>query len=136
MSELATVEINYYKSRGYKWASDNAVYIELTNDKGYRVRVYRSNGTTESLPPLEGLMEYIAVKDLEEGMMVDLADDTYADPDGDNTLLANQYVEVAEIEEETPNCFGVTFTSFECIGFPPDHKIKVVAKSLEELETI
>jgi hypothetical protein len=81
-------------------------------------------------------MQELAIKDLKEGMLIDLEYDEFADPNGDNSLLANQYLEVAEIEEETPDCIAVHICSFDTVGFPPNHKVKVVANNYEELEKL
>lgn len=68
----------------------------------------------------------VAVKDLRPGDRVDLEGDMYANPDDPNTICSFEYLEVAAIEAETPGCWRVDIESFDSVGFPPDHMLKVV----------
>lgn len=65
------------------------------------------------------------VKDLLPGMLVDLENDEYADPNQDNTLFECEYMEVFEVEEETDDCIAVSFNGQNIIGFPPNHEVNV-----------
>lgn len=64
-------------------------------------------------------------------MKVDLAEDPYADPKGEDGYLANQYIWVAAVEPETPDCTLVRFENHYAVGFPPDHIVKVYGLSIE-----
>lgn len=58
--------------------------------------------------------------------MADLAKDPYADPGGENRLLAEQAVSIEGVEVETEDCVRVGFTDFDAVGFPPRHTITIV----------
>ncbi len=73
---------------------------------------------------MNNLNEFVAVKDLKEGMTVDLEGDEFADPNNDSITLEHLYQEVHDVIRETPNCVLVTF-DFDAVGFPPDHEIFV-----------
>lgn len=75
----------------------------------------------------------VAVRDLKVGDMVDLQDDPYADKNH-NPFLECEYVIVAKIESETPDCVAVWFEGFDCVGFPPDHQLKVGGHDSEYTE--
>jgi hypothetical protein len=65
------------------------------------------------------------VKDLRPGDIFDAYGDKYADPDKDPAnIYAYEYVEVHEVERETPDCVGVFGEGFAC-GFPPEHEVWV-----------
>ncbi len=73
---------------------------------------------------MNNLNEYVAVKNLKEGMIVDLEGDEFADPCNNNVLLQHLYQEVHDVVRETPNCLLVYF-DFDAVGFPPDHEVFV-----------
>lgn len=66
----------------------------------------------------------VAVHDLQPGDKLDLEGDLIADPRGEEPALANEYVVVAGVEEETADCIRVDGDNFAC-GFPHDHRVKV-----------
>ncbi len=59
------------------------------------------------------------------GDIVDLEADKYADPDHDNVLLQCEYVEVGFVDQETPQCVVIGFESFDHVGFPTHHMLRV-----------
>jgi hypothetical protein len=67
----------------------------------------------------------IAVNRLEEGDLVDLENDPFADPNGTNELFAMELSEVCDIDNETPLCTVIYFDNFTC-SFPPEHKVETV----------
>ena len=67
------------------------------------------------------------VKDIKIGDRLDLAGDNYADPDNSNTFFECQYVEVTDLENETPNCICI-YTEAGAFGMPPDHLVKLPDK--------
>jgi hypothetical protein len=66
--------------------------------------------------------------DLVSGDSIDLEDDKYADPDGDNPYYESNYVIVDAIELETPGCVRVDFEGSSSVGFPPEHELKVLER--------
>ena len=60
------------------------------------------------------------------GQVVDLEGDRYAETADGAEVLAYEYVEVADVERETPDCVRVDFEGFDSIGFPAGHLLKVV----------
>ena len=69
--------------------------------------------------------ELVKVEELAENDMVDLAGDIYADPDN-SPDFEMEYVTVAEVEQETPECVTVSFEGFDLVGFPVGHLIPVI----------
>ena len=63
--------------------------------------------------------------ELQPGDMVDLEGDTYADPKHDHVAFEFEYQTVETVERETPDCVAVWFEGFDCVGFPPDHRVIV-----------
>lgn len=61
----------------------------------------------------------------EAELMVDLAGDKYADPDGDNPVFEDLYAEVIGVTKETPECIVVHFEGMPSVGFPVYHQLKV-----------
>lgn len=68
----------------------------------------------------------INAKDLKVGMRIDLEGDEFADPEGGNTILQNEYAEVAAVDIETENCVCI-YAHNITVGFPVEHKIKLNA---------
>lgn len=66
-----------------------------------------------------------AAKDVQVGDLVDLEGDRYADPDSDNVALQYLYLEVGAVEQETPECVLISFESFDAVGFPTNHELRV-----------
>lgn len=66
-------------------------------------------------------------RELKEGDKVDLENDCFADPKGENVSYQFEYAIVASIEMETAKCVLVHFHSTPSVGFPPDHKLEVCA---------
>ena len=56
------------------------------------------------------------------GDMVDLENDPYVTS---NPMLASTLLTVAAVDRETDTCVAVWFEGFDCVGFPPDHVLKV-----------
>lgn len=65
-------------------------------------------------------------KNVKVGDLVDLEGDEYADPGNDQPYLQDQYVEVIEVEQETPECVLIAFEGYGLVGFPTLHKLNVV----------
>ncbi len=65
------------------------------------------------------------VRDLQIGQRVDLENDPWADPLGDNPGFPYEYETVAAIEVETDQCTRVDFESGYSCGFPPLHIVDV-----------
>lgn len=68
----------------------------------------------------------VMAKDVKVGDLVDLEGDPYADPDSDILYFQDQYMEVGEVDQETPECVAIGFEGFDLVGFPTDHELKVV----------
>ena len=68
----------------------------------------------------------INAKDLKVGMRIDLEGDKYADPEGENTLLQNEYAEVETVDIETEDCVCI-YAHNVTVGLPVEHKIKLNA---------
>lgn len=66
------------------------------------------------------------VSELQVGDLVDLEHDPFADSEK-HPEFEFELQEVEAIEVETPQCTAVYFASAPCIGFPPDHIVKVGA---------
>jgi len=62
---------------------------------------------------------------LRVGDLVDLAEDPFADPDGDDPALQIEYAVVCEISRETEDCIAIGFEGLDIIGFPPGHILLV-----------
>lgn len=85
-------------------------------------------------------MDYKRVQDLQEGDMVDLEGDPYADPEGEEPDCDDcasrrdsykyEFEEVMGVEQETPDCVRVDFI-MDSIGFPTDHQVFVVHEAEE-----
>jgi hypothetical protein len=67
------------------------------------------------------------VRNLSEFDVIDLEGDEYADPDREDPLFGFEYQTVIGVEQETVNCVRVD-TDHDSYGFPPNHKIPVVAE--------
>lgn len=67
----------------------------------------------------------LRVEELQEGDLVDLEGDQYADPKRAHIAFEFELQEVASIERETPDCIAVAFEAFDIVGFPPGHRVKV-----------
>jgi hypothetical protein len=65
------------------------------------------------------------VEQLRPGQLVDLAGDPFADPHQDHPRYEWEFMEVVEVERESPNCIRVAFED-DSIGFPPSHVLKVI----------
>ena len=63
--------------------------------------------------------------ELVEDDCVDLEHDPYADPEHNHTYFEYEYVSVAGIDLETPNCLRVDFEGSPSVGFPVEHMVKV-----------
>jgi len=76
---------------------------------------------------LEPDVALLPVEDLQPGMLVDLAGDPYADPDGNDSALQYEFATVDDdgAKQETPDCTAVSF-DHDVVGFPHGHKVKVV----------
>lgn len=61
--------------------------------------------------------------------LIDLADDPYMDPNGDDVSLAYEYAVVFGGEQETPGCIRLDYEG-GCCGFPPDHVLADVTYHL------
>lgn len=59
------------------------------------------------------------------GDLVDLEGDAFADPTGSNVQFLAVYQTVASIERETADCIAVGFESFDVVGFPLKHHVRV-----------
>ena len=70
---------------------------------------------------------YVTTKarDLLVGDILDLAGDLIADPDSDSPTFEFEYVTVAAIEEEAPDCIIIDIDGDASYGFPPDHELRV-----------
>lgn len=66
----------------------------------------------------------IKVEDLKQGDLVDLEGDVYADPENNNPMFT-EYLEVENVEIETPECVLVYFEGFDAVGFPTGHTVTV-----------
>lgn len=74
------------------------------------------------------------VADLQEGDLVDLEGDPYADPRRDHPEFEFEYQEVLTVEQETPECVAVGF-DFDVIGFPTNHVLTVMERDDESAES-
>lgn len=63
-------------------------------------------------------------RELTPGDKVDLEGDPFAFSDDPTPEF--EYCVVADLEMETPNCVRVDFENYTSIGFPPDHKVRVL----------
>lgn len=70
------------------------------------------------------------VDELRPGDRVDLQNDPIAD-NGEHPEFEFEFLEVAEIDCETPECTVVYFNNFTC-GFPPDHWVDVDGEQVRE----
>lgn len=69
-------------------------------------------------------MEYIKASQLETGDKVNLKDDKIADPTGKNQFFKDP-VEILE-KDITGNAVFFIFSNGQGVGFPHEHKIKLV----------
>ena len=69
----------------------------------------------------------VSVEDIGIGMMVDLANDPYADPEDREHIFPYEYAVVEEWEIETADCIRIDFHNTS-IGFPRDHKLTVAVE--------
>lgn len=60
---------------------------------------------------------------VKEGMRLDLENDKYADPKGENTAFQAEYVTVVEVEIETEDTVRIDFDSADSVGFPLAHTL-------------
>lgn len=68
----------------------------------------------------------LQVKNLREGMMVDLYGDKYMDPNCDPAQAYEFELAVVDsVIRETDNCTVVHFENENSCGFPPDHLVEV-----------
>lgn len=65
------------------------------------------------------------VSELLEGDLVNLEDDPYADPRGDESTYEFELAEVVSVEYETDTCVLVGFEGTGACGFPPEHEVAV-----------
>jgi hypothetical protein len=63
--------------------------------------------------------------DLEDGDLVDLEGDEYADPNRDHIEFECEYQVVCFHELETKDCVAIGFEGFDIVGFPPCHMLEV-----------
>lgn len=75
----------------------------------------------------------VPVEDLQEGDLVDLEGDRYADVGElrDSGLLLYEYAEVVGVEQETPDCTRLDLEDLNSIGFPRGHMVKRVFRGIE-----
>lgn len=66
----------------------------------------------------------VAVEDLEDGMLVDLQGDKYADPEEDPEYEF-EHALVSEAVRETDACVRVDF-NHTSVGFPAGHRVPVL----------
>lgn len=66
----------------------------------------------------------VAVEDLEDGMLVDLQGDKYADPEEDPEYEF-EHALVEHAVRETDDCVRADFSGTS-VGFPPDHRLRVL----------
>lgn len=64
-------------------------------------------------------------REVKAGDLLNLEGDPYADPKRDNALFECEYVEVAFVEQETPECVLMGIEGFDWVGFPTEHPLKV-----------
>lgn len=67
-----------------------------------------------------------SISELRPGDLVDLCNDPFADKDA-NPMWESEYARVDVVEKETATCVAVYFVNGPCVGFPPDHKVRVAA---------
>lgn len=65
------------------------------------------------------------VSELREGDLVNLQNDPYADPRGDEPTYEFELAEVVSVEYETDTCVLVGFEATGACGFPPSHEVEV-----------
>ena len=70
-------------------------------------------------------IQLFRIDQLQEGDLVDLEKDPFADPKGDHPQFEDELYKVVDITVETPNCIAIAFEGFDIVGFPPDHLVKV-----------
>ncbi len=73
------------------------------------------------------------VENLQEGDLVDLGGDRYADPSGANPLLDYELMRVISAERETDTCVAVYFEDFDMVGFPVGHPLLRQARAGESI---
>lgn len=79
------------------------------------------------------MKKQVAVKDLRPGDHVDLEGDAIADPNRENSMLADRFMVVESLETETAGCVCVYFEDFNC-AFPPDHLVNAEVLERPKLE--
>lgn len=119
-----TFEVYQRREReGWAFDSDAAVFLKGGFRKRERAEAYVARLESRlSFPPT------IKAKDVEPGMLLDLAGDTYADPDGNEfaALYETELIEVSSVERETPDCVVIGIEGGPgLIGFPPEHPINL-----------
>lgn len=75
----------------------------------------------------------IFAEQVKSGMMLDLENDAYADPKGDNNAFKDSYVTVDSVEIETEGCVRIDFIDADSVGFPLKHKLYLHNNSELEL---
>ena len=73
----------------------------------------------------------VPVSELREGDLIDLEDDAFADPDGDNPVFKMELIEVVGGELENKGCYRLDYDGGAC-GFPPEYRVrKAVFREVE-----
>ena len=83
--------------------------------------------------PSQDPLTTIFAEQVKSGMMLDLENDAYADPKGDNNAFKDSYVTVDSVEIETEGCVRIDFIDAGSVGFPLKHKLYLHNNSELEL---
>ncbi len=75
----------------------------------------------------QGYPRAVPVTDLVPGDRIDLEADQYADPNHDNVFYEFEPSLVAGTELETHACFRVDFEGLASVGFPPEHRVRLMS---------
>lgn len=68
----------------------------------------------------------VTVAELIDGDLVDLEGDQYADPEHNHDCYDLERLEVLEMTVETPYYCTLVYFDGATVGFPPDHKLKIL----------
>lgn len=70
---------------------------------------------------------FLPVEQVKEGDMLELQGDRYADPNGDEAILGDQFVvALHDALRETPECTTLHLGDFDLVGFPVGHLVRVM----------